>query len=133
MGSSEVWSGRPEPAVDVRAVADERGAAAQREERREGRRDDDVEVEEEHRVVALEAVGRELHVVEVPPEERVRACVETNHWFGGSPPNFRTLYLNQIEVDSADFWTDRLLSSSSRITAKEPGPNCSITRTLKSG
>ena len=38
---------------------------------------------------------------------------------GGSPPNFRTLYLNQIEVDSADFWTDRLLSSSSRSTVKE--------------
>ena len=30
-------------------------------------------------------------------------CVEINRWFGGSPPNFRTLYLNQIEVDSADF------------------------------
>ena len=30
-------------------------------------------------------------------------CVEINHWFGGPPPNFRTLYLNQIEVDSADF------------------------------
>ena len=52
---------------------------------------------------------------------------------GGSPPNFRTLYLNQIEVDSADFWTNRLLSSSSRSTAKKSGPNRSITRTLKSG
>ena len=60
-------------------------------------------------------------------------CVEINHWFGGSPPNFRTLYLGQIEVDSADFWTNRLLSSSSRSTAKESGPNSSITRTLKSG
>ena len=59
--------------------------------------------------------------------------VETNHWFGGPPPNFRTLYLNQIEVDSADFWTDRLPSSSSRSTARESGPNRSITRTLKSG
>jgi hypothetical protein len=63
----------------------------------------------------------------------VAACVEINHWFGGSPPNFRTLYLNQIEVDSADFWTNRLLSSSSRSTAKESGPHRSITRTLKSG
>jgi hypothetical protein len=61
------------------------------------------------------------------------ACVEINHWFGGSPPNFRTLHLGQIEVDSADFWTDRLLSSSSRSTAKESGPNRSITLTLKSG
>ena len=40
----------------------------------------------------------------------VLACVEINCWFGGSPPNFRTLYLGQIEVDSADFWTNRLLS-----------------------
>ena len=53
--------------------------------------------------------------------------------FGGSPPNFRTLYLGQIEVDSADFWTNRLLSSSSRSTVKNSGPNRSITRTLKSG
>ena len=30
-----------------------------------------------------------------------------------TPPNFRTLYLGQFEVDSADFWTNRLLSSSS--------------------
>ena len=63
----------------------------------------------------------------------VAFCVEINRWFGGSPPNFRTLYLNQIDVDSADFWTDRLLSSSFRSTAKESGPNRSITRTLKSG
>ena len=59
--------------------------------------------------------------------------VEINRWFGGSPPNFRTLYLGHIEVDSADFWTNRLLSSSSRRTAKKSGPSCSITRTLKSG
>jgi cleavage and polyadenylation specificity factor subunit 3 len=63
----------------------------------------------------------------------VLGCVEVNRWFGGSPPNFRSLYLNQIEVDSADFWTDRLLSSSSRSTAKKSGLNRSITRTLKSG
>ena len=62
-----------------------------------------------------------------------RTSVDSTHWFGGSPPNFRTLYLGHIEVDSADFWTNRLLSSSSRSTAKESGPNRSITRTLKSG
>ena len=62
-----------------------------------------------------------------------RSSVDSNHWFGGSPPNFRTLYLGHIGVDSADFWTNRLLSSSSRSTAKESGPNRSITRTLKSG
>ena len=60
-------------------------------------------------------------------------CVEINHWFGGSPPNFRTLYLDQIEVDSADFWTDRLLSSSSRSTAESLASKRSHTRTLKSG
>ena len=59
-------------------------------------------------------------------------CVEINHWFGGSPPNFRTLYLGQIEVDSADFWTDRLLSSSSRSTAESLASKRSHTRTLKS-
>ena len=60
-------------------------------------------------------------------------CVEINHWFGGSPPNFRTLYLGQIEVDSADFWTDRLLSSSSRSTAESLASKRSYTLTLKSG
>ena len=59
--------------------------------------------------------------------------VEINRWFGGSPPNFRTLYLDQIEVDSADFWTNRLLSSSSRSSAEESGAIRSITLTLKSG
>ena len=63
----------------------------------------------------------------------VPGCVEINHWFGGSPPNFRTLYLDQIEVDSADFWTNRLLSSSSRSTAEELVSKPSHTRTLKSG
>jgi hypothetical protein len=63
----------------------------------------------------------------------VMLCAETNHWFGGSPPNFRTLYLGQIDVDSADFWTNRLLSSDSRSAVEESGPNRSITRTLKSG
>ena len=63
----------------------------------------------------------------------VLACVEINRWFGGSPPNFRTLYLDQIEVDSADFWTDRFLSSSSRSSAEELVSKPSHTRTLKSG
>ena len=59
--------------------------------------------------------------------------VEINHWFGPPPPNFRTLYLGQIEVDSADFWTNRLLSSSFRSTAESLASKPSITRTLKSG
>jgi len=79
------------------------------------------------------AEPRRLREPPLQAQAHVADCVEINHWFGGSPPNFRTLYLNQIEVDSADFWTDRLLSSSSRSTAKESGPNRSITLTLKSG
>ena len=62
---------------------------------------------------------------------RAGGCVEINHWFGGSPPNFRTLY--QIDVDSANFWTYRLLSSSSRSTAENLASKRSHTRTLKSG
>jgi len=53
---------------------------------------------------------------------RVPRGVDFNHWFGGSPPNFRTLYFGQIEVDSADFWTNRLLSSSSLSKAEESAP-----------
>jgi hypothetical protein len=65
--------------------------------------------------------------------EFVPTCVEIKHWFGGSPPNFRTLYLDQIEVDSADFLTNRWLSWSSRSTAEQSGAIRSITRSLKSG
>jgi len=71
----------------------------------------------------LLASSRTLNTVWIP----------SNHWFGGSPPNFRTLYLGQIEVDSADFWTDRLLSSSSQSTAESLALKRSHTRTLKSG
>ena len=49
------------------------------------------------------------------------------------PPNFEILYLGQIEVDSADFWTDRLLLSSFRSTAEVFASKHSNTRTLKSG
>ena len=37
-------------------------------------------------------------------------CVEINRWFGTSRPNFEMLSLGHIEVDSADFRTDRSLS-----------------------
>jgi len=100
----------------------------------------DLTVQRADEVLASEAPGspraaavesaRDAALAQKRDAER---CVEINHWFGGSPPNFRTLYLGQIDVDSADFWTDRLLSSASRSTAKESGPNRSITRTLKSG
>ena len=71
------------------------------------------------------------HDLRIYGEIVVADCVEINHWFGGSSPNFRTLYLNQIEVDSADFWTDRLLSSSSR--SEKLASKLSHTRTSKSG
>ena len=41
--------------------------------------------------------------------------------------------LGHIEVVLADFWTNRLLSSSSRRTAEELASNRSMTRTLQSG
>ena len=51
---------------------------------------------------------------------------------GNRPPNFEMLSLGHIEVDSADFETTRLLSSSSRSTVEEVGALRSMTRTLKS-
>ena len=50
----------------------------------------------------------------------------------GAAPCGKPLELRHIEVVSADFWTDRFLSSSSRSTVEESGPICPITRTLKS-
>jgi hypothetical protein len=65
--------------------------------------------------------------------DTVELRVEINHWFGTSRPNFAILSLGHVEVRSADFWTNRVLSSSARSRAKEPGPNRSMTRALKSG
>jgi len=59
--------------------------------------------------------------------------VEIDQWNALSSKNFKRLYLGQIEVDSADFWTNRLLSSSSRSTVEELASKLSHTRTLKSG
>jgi len=64
---------------------------------------------------------------------RARGCVEINQWNGRVQQNFKPLYLGQIEVDSADFWTDRSLSSSSRSPAEELVSKHSNTLTLKSG
>ena len=63
---------------------------------------------------------------------QVDACVQINRRFGTSRPNFEILSLGQIEVDSADVWTDRLLSSSSRSTADVLVSKPSNTLTLKS-
>jgi hypothetical protein len=62
-----------------------------------------------------------------------RPRVEINRWFRWSPRNFRTLELGHIDVDSSDFWTHRLLSSSSRSTAESLASKPSHTRTLKFG
>ena len=62
-----------------------------------------------------------------------RCCVEINQWNGRVQQNFKPLYLGQIEVDSADCWTNRFLSSCSRSTAKELASKLSHTLTLKSG
>ena len=79
-------------------------------------------------------IGRAIqHAVPEGHAVAVAGRVEFDRWFGGSPPNFRTLDLGQIEVDSADSWTNRLLSSSSRSTAESLASKRSHTRTLKSG
>ena len=43
----------------------------------------------------------------------VPRCVQINQRNGPVQQNFKPLYLGHIEVDSADFWTDRFLSASS--------------------
>ena len=60
---------------------------------------------------------------------RVPRGVEIKQRAGLSRPNFGTLSLGQIEVDSADFWTNRWLSSSARSTAEILASSRSITRT----
>ena len=54
--------------------------------------------------------------------------VEIDRRFGTSRPNFRTLELGPIDVDSADVWTNRWLSSNARSTAEESGALRSMTR-----
>ena len=65
--------------------------------------------------------------------DAVPSRVEISRRFGTSRPNFEMLELGHIDVDSADFWTDRSLSSSSRSRAEALVSHRSITRTLKSG
>ena len=95
-----------------------------------------------------EAVGPDLRpaeLVAVPKREverrdrregrRERVFPEGPVWKSttglGGP--HQTLYLGHIEVDLADFWTNRLLSSTSRSTADSFASKRSHTRTLKSG
>ena len=106
--NSQVWSGPPKPAVDFHAARAGHWA------------------EDEHAkfLAGLETFGRRW--------DRAARRVEIDRRFGWSRPNFRILSLGHIDVDSADFWTHRLLSSSSQSTAEESGAIRSITLTLKS-
>ena len=65
-------------------------------------------------VLALAAPEYVNSIQALSRDALVLACVEINHWFGASPPNFRNLSLGQIDVDSADFWTTVPLWSRSR-------------------
>ena len=51
----------------------------------------------------------------------VAVCVEINHWFGGSPPNFRTLYFGRF-----DFHTGRRrrTAPAADAAAHESWPSC---------
>ena len=65
-------------------------------------------------------------------DPRGLACAECNRWFGWSRPNSRLLELGHVDVDSAEFWTNRWLSSSARSTAEEHSSTLSRTLTVKS-
>ena len=79
-------------------------------------------------------IGRAIqHAVPEGHAVAVAGRADIDRSFGGSPPNFGTLDLGHIEVDSADSWTNRLLSASSRSTAEVLVSKHSNTRTLKSG
>ena len=79
-------------------------------------------------------IGRAIqHAVPEGHAVAVAGRADIDRWFGGSPPNFGTLDLGHIEVDSADSWTNRWLSSISRSTADSLASNRSHARTLKSG
>ena len=60
-----------------------------------------------------------------------RADIDRRH--GRFRQNFTPLHLGHIAADSADVWTDRSLSSSSRSAAEELASRPSRTRALKSG
>ena len=124
--SSEVWWGPPKPVVGIHTGRHGEARAAGLEGPRRGAEARVARGAARAREGARRGAGR-------AGDDPVAARVEINHWFGGSPPNFRSLYLDHIEVDSADFWTNRSLSSSFRSTAEEYDAIRSMTRTLKSG
>ena len=81
----------------------------------------------------LSSYAHTLTVLHFCLVEGVLARADIDRRFGTSRPDFEILSLGPIRVDSADFWTDRLRSSSPRSTAEESGADRSITLTLKSG
>jgi len=112
---------------------DEAGAVFVFQSTDEGRtwaRTDSLKVEEpEH----LDFFGASVAVSPENVKAVVAGCAQINHWFGTSRPNFEILELGQFEVDSADFWTNRLLSSSPLRRSEHIASKLSHTRTLKSG
>ena len=62
-----------------------------------------------------------------------RRRVEITQWNAPSNKNVKPLELGQTEADSAGFWTNRWLPSSSRSTAKDLASKRSHTRTFSSG
>ena len=146
---SEVWRGPPKPAVGHNTGRGARGPRGPREPRAGTPRPRPVAPRRPPRLAPPAGRGHVPAGPRAAGDARfcssswtfkacctsfsVATCVDSNHWFGGSPPNFRSLYLDHIEVDSADFWTNRSLSSSFRSTAEEYDAIRSMTRTLKSG
>ena len=59
--------------------------------------------------------------------------MDIDRWFGGSPPDFGTLELGRVDVDSADLRTNRWLASSARRTAEALASNPSHARPSKPG
>jgi hypothetical protein len=73
-----------------------------------------------------------LRVRSVEEGMSARDRADIDRRFGTSRPNFDILELGRVEVDSADFWTDRSLASSSRSTVREVASKLSRTLPLKS-
>ena len=86
-----------------------------------------------HRRLHMLRGGIALYTVPGVYTYKVPGCAEFNDGFGRSRPNFKPLELGHIEVDSADFWTNRSLSSTCRSTTESLASKSSHTLTLQSG
>ena len=84
--------------------------------------EDDVDARAPPEGGELEAVAHRGPVVAARPVRlaaRRLSCVDIDRWNAPSGENVKPLSLGQFAVDSADFWTDRWISSSSRSTTEE--------------